>query len=533
MILPFFSDWQEANPEKIGLSHITDRLEKIKNDIFARFSIDLKNQAEFIKSNSFMNEFAKEIPAITVLPVPWTQKDFDFLRAILTSQYLHKQSINADLKYLHDDLHDVLIPGTVENILDQLYIFGDDSISLQTLWKFSLALSQPDLFLQSLIEIFRNEKYQYHVEWAQGLYDYFHPQIEQSKSGLTPTEGTDYQILIVELFTAIILRYPREDFSFQVFSYRLFTDFLCICRHSTGKLLVQTFRCFAELYSKLGNVLIEESMNKIIVEIVLTFTPNHPLFRQAYYLIQHNNSVYDDFKYLKLLIRLKVALSIQLFEFIDSVLSSHDIISKPFIIMQFLMQTCVTKQVWSLATAHIIQKHARLFFQSKRVRDWMKLFVRRSLQWVAVVAKLRRYRNRRFLIARSFRMFVECTPESIANEIKTGASTLIQSGAYPELSFYFTPGPFDQIFLDEIEVLDVLPDLTEMLLWPRESFRSDQLQKIEAKRNNSRNDIKSFKFLEDSSDKFINGASTLETSLTCFYSLIVILIIVVVLVIFS
>ena len=503
MILPF-SDLNSEKGDDSGFFIINSTVENIKNNIFSQIPSDLNIQGKFLNSESFINQFAKLIPALTILPIPWTHENFDFLMKKLIFQYINTNKNNFCNKHFNDNFEDILIPNTVEKIIDQLFIFGEEFISLQQLWRFSLALSQPELFLNALIEVFRNEKYSYHVDWAQGLYDYFHPHIEQSKSGDCANGGTDYQILIIELFTAIILRYPKEDFAFQIFAYKLFTDFLCICRHSSGKLLIHTFRCFAELYKKLGPIIHEENLKKIIVEIVLTFTPNHQLFRQSYYLIQQNNNIYDDVKYVKLLIKLKISLSIQSLEFIDTVLSSHAIISKPFIIMQYLLQICVTKQVWSLATASIIQKHSRLFVQSKKLNTWMKLFVRRTLQWVAIVAKLRRYKNRRFLIARAFSIFVQCTPEPIENEIRTDVSTLIQSGAYPELSFYFTSSSFDQSFLDEIQVIDVQQDLTEMLLWPRENLRADQLQKLEIIRKSnllgSGKDIESLKYLEDSSD---------------------------------
>ena len=537
MILPPFSDFCSEKAENSSFFLVNSTVESIKNNLFAQIPSDLNLQGNFLKSDSFINQFAKYIPSLTILPIPWTQENFDFLMKKLTFQHFNNGQNDFYNKYYADGLQDVLIPKTVDKIIDQLFIFGEDSLTLQQLWRFSLALSQPEMFVEALIEIFRNEKHSFHVEWAQGLYDYFHPHIEQSKSGDSLNDGTDYQVLIIELFTAIILRYPKEEHAFQIFAYKLFTDFLCICRHSSGKLLVQTFRCFAELYTKLGAILHEDNLKKIMVEIVLTFTPNHQLFRQSYYLIQQNSIIYDDVKYVKLLIKLKVSLSIHTLEFIDTVLSSHTIISKPFIIMQYLLQICVTKQVWNLATASIIQKHSRLFVQSKKLSTWMKLFVRRTLQWVAIVAKLRRYKNRRFLIARSFSIFVQCTPEPIANEIRTGVSTLIQSGIYPELSFYFTPSSFDQTFLDEIEVIDVLPDLTEMLLWPHETLRADQLQKLENIRNqiqlDAHKDIESLKYLEDPTDKIIKKESSLETSVTCFYTLIVILIIIVVLIIIS
>ena len=507
-------------------------IETLKNNLFSHLEPDVNKQKQFFHSDFFINELARYLPAVTTLPVPCTQDDFDTMITNLKLFYFNEQHKNGDLKYLETSADNILVPRTVEEVIRQLFIFGEERISLQNLWSFSEALSNPTLFVRSLIEVFRNNNFAFHQEWAQGLFDYYHPYIESAK---TTKPCSDYHLLILDLFVAIILRYPKDEFSFQIFAYRIFNDFLSICRRSTGKMLIHAFRCISELYTKVGRLLIEESLNKIIVDIVLTFTPTHQLFHHVYYLIQQTPEIYDDVKYLKLLIRLKVSVTMQTFEFIDAVLCAHSVISKPLIIVQFLMQQCVTKQVWSLVAANIIQKHARLFLQSKRTREWMKIYVRRTLQWISIVAKLRKYKNRRFLIARSFGIFATCTPASIAEEIKTDASTLIQTGAHPELSYYFSAAQFDQTFLDEIEVLDVLPDLNEQLLWPKETLRSDQLQKMDALRNTPQpqRDAESLKILNDSSDTILDGRETIETSMACFYTLLFLLFTTFVLVIIS
>ena len=167
------------------------------------------------------------------------------------------------------------------------------------------------------------------------------------------------------------------------------------------------------------------------------------------------------------------------------------------------------------------------------------MFARRSFQWVAISNKLGRYQNVRELIARLYASFAECLPESISNEIKTDASTLLQSGAaFPELAHYFIPSSFDQIFLDEIDVIEVLPDLKEMLISPKETFSHEQLMRLEIKKRQqvalseeTESDVESLQLFDK--ELITNEDQFLYSNYNYLYWLVILLVIIVILLIIS
>ena len=406
---------------------------------------------------------------------------------------------------------------------------------------YASTLGNSTLFISSMIRIFSDNTFPFNIIWAEILFDYFIPFLKYSKHKETP-ESIRFKILIIELLTQITLRYPRrkrETPHSPAYFFNLMTDLLCICRHSTGSLLVHSFRCFAQLYKKVYKAVAEELIGKIIVDMLLTFTPNHPLFLNLCRLVQTNPKVYDDVKFLKLFIRMKVSHNIQTYQFIDSVLSAHEKIETPLIIIQFLVQMCIAEPIYTNAITQIIRKHSRIFVQSKSTHHWMKIFVRRSFQWIAITNKLGRYQHMRELTARVLSSFMDGLTDSISNEIKTDASTLLQSNVqYPEIACYFTPSSFDQVFLDEIDVIEVQSDLKEMLLSPKETFSHDQIMKLEYKRkqqstsDDTESDPESFQVIDKNSET-IDQIDFLRNTIACFYPFVFMLVTIVFLLIIS
>jgi hypothetical protein len=407
------------------------------------------------------------------------------------------------------------------------------SPTLESLWQVAEKINDPFKFMSLLVSFFRSNKLQLSREMAESLIDIYYPFLSESKNTENLTNVSKYHYALQDLIICVMKQYPSCDSFFQIFTFRILTDLLILMRRSTGDFLIQNFRCFADIYSSQGPNISKDVFERLVVDFCLTFIPTHPLFTQSCMLI-NNNVVhgFDTFCMLKILIRMKIALNMKVFELIDHTLSnSEGFHSDIHFIIEFLFQTAVLEIVWSNTALSLIKKHARHILSHAKTKKWSINFIRRTFQWMELCKKNGRYKNRRTVIAHAMYVLANGAPEIIRAEIYSCASTLIMSGLMTELNQFFEPsGAYDQTLLDEIDVMELRDDVMEQLCSPVEKLRPDQIRRIEAKR-----------FLLDnnplSDDEAIKQSDGFETSILKsinYFSVIIALILtIVVLVIFS
>ena len=387
----------------------------------------------------------------------------------------------------------------------------------------------PAFFLQKIISILRNQSHLINIETAEFMLDYFYPQLQEYRV-IDNFEANEIQLLSIEIICLIISKF---NFSYEsrlyIYLYRILMDLILLCRHSRGTTMVHSFRFLIEIWKEKANILQEESFNKLTVEFLLTFTPPHPLFLPAANLLK-NYTIYgfDHIRFIKLLLRLKVSMSIQAFSLIDQILQDdiNDNPSQQSFFIEYLFKIAVSKPIWTCTLSTLIVKYMNIINENQKLNEWCQLFSRRSLQWIALSKRTKGYNNRQLDISRALFIISQGANESLKKEILTGASTLIQTGKYPELQLFFKPSSYSQSFLDEIDVLDHKDDLKKALTDPQTQLRDDQIRRIEVRKNLS---------LPRESKKFYDAQILLEQniheSFNLFYIILSLLVIIIVVII--
>lgn len=318
------------------------------------------------------------------------------------------------------DIRDAFLLNNLDQNNNNSLFMQKNLNQLNEIWDYCLKINEPIIFLQYLIQMSANSETLISIEIFQRLIDCFHPFISQAKIQGIQT-FSQIRMLVFELITNLISNYPPEDNRFNYFVSRTIHDYIQICKVSKPEFQIYLLRLLNQIFRKVNAYYPQSDFKKFLVEFLSTFNPSHFLFKASFHVLRNSYPEFDEICYLKILIHSKFQYTIEMFDIIDEILSRHRDLQKSSSIVQFFLNIALSEPIWCFTVIRFIQKYS-IFIQQEM--NWVKLFVRRTLQWARIASKSGIAEQYISMIAQLMKALYDISTEDIQREISIDISTL-------------------------------------------------------------------------------------------------------------
>ena len=386
--------------------------------------------------------------------------------------------------------------STTKDLIQQFNLIQTPFTMHMLLFDFLQKLRNPSVFLYSFETLFNSEYLVKDDICYEELFDHFLPFVRAYKSYQKLSfEIENQQLTLMELLTNICMSMPKTLSSYdKIYSRVLEKIFHVVNKYHENftTLSINALRFFTKLFDEyIANFNEDEKAEKVI-DFINALHPYHYQRRAIMaYFLKVMDSPFNACTYF--ISRLSTGLLFDQFDFeflLDYMRENKDI-EKPFQVMRHLLQTFMIGNAYSKISYLIIMENLHYFKTCARLEHWTQTFFRRTFQWLYVVERVGKYKNRSIETLNCLKALYDLNIPGMNEIVEVSCASLLNilpyrnTPIYQCVSRYFRMGEVDKTFRDEIFVLEYhVKQLKKQLLWPQEKLDKQRIGMHGVTKNN-------------------------------------------------
>ena len=344
-------------------------------------------------------------------------------------------------------------------------------------FELSQNIKNENLLLSTLPQLLRENKFFDKKDLAEQLYDHYLPFINVYKSNDNLTfNAIENQLNVFSILEYAVLHYPNfsDNIYYDTLSKffirmaNIIVDFDGTLRANAWRIL---FNTFTRVYPKFQTDDSTFVLNYVSTLLMMK-SPNQK--ENIYFLKNLKTSNFLIGNYYSAKIIDNPHLLQEDFDIIDHLTLIHVNISYPLYILRHLIQLFISGDVFSRTAYYLLSKNIEYFKINQRLHNWTKCFFKRSFQWLYVVKRVNKYKNRRLFVIHCLYKLYQLNIPDMNQVILTSAASLLNAMPYPEVLKMFPEAShanLDPTFDTDFNgLLFNLRKLKKHLLWPQEKL---------------------------------------------------------------
>ena len=344
-------------------------------------------------------------------------------------------------------------------------------------FELSQNIKNENLLLSTLPQLLRENKFFDKKDLAEQLFDHYFPFIKVYRPSDELTfSSIENQLNMFSILEYAVLHYP--NFSDNIYCERLSKFFITMANivvDFEGTIRANAWRVFYNTFIRIFPKFPANNTSFIlnyVSTILMEKSPNQKMNIYLLKSLKSANFVIGNYYSTKIIDN--PHLIQEDFDIIDRLTNEHANISYPLYIIRHLIQLFISGDAFSKTAFYLLSKNTEYITLNKRLHNWVKCFFKRSFQWLYVVKRVNKYKNRRIFLIHCLARLYQLNIPDMNQIILSSAASLLNSMPYPEVQQMFPDAinaPLDPTFdTDFSGLLFNIRRLKKHLLWPQEKL---------------------------------------------------------------